>query len=314
MTQTLKQLGEREVIRRLAKLLPVRDDVRAGIGHDVAVVAAGGGFDFLLTSDAVIESRHFLAATPGELIGRKAVGRVLSDLAAAGGEPLWALVDLVAPGDMSLSRVEEVYRGLVALSGEHGLAIIGGDTAAGPALSLHVFGVGRVPSGTALLRSGARPGDRLCVTGALGGSQAGRHLTFAPRVREGRWLREGKWATAAIDISDGLATDLHHLLEMSGVGAELFADRIPLADSARSAQDGRTPLDHALHDGEDFELLFTVSADRLAAFEQAWQQAFPGVPVISIGAITAETGRLDLLDAAGHRAPLRAAGFEHFVS
>ena len=320
---TLKQLGEREVIRRLARRLPTRPDVRAGIGHDVAVVAGGGAFDWLLKSDAVIEGRHFLPDTPARRIGHKAVGRVLSDLAAAGGEPLWALVNLVAPAATGFDRVQGVYRGLAALARRHGLAIVGGDTAEGPVLELHVFAVGRAPRGTALLRSGARPGDRLYVTGALGGSRAGRHLRFAPRVAEGQWLRAGCWATAAIDLSDGLATDLGHIVEMSRVGAELFADKIPIARAiARSPanavrkgaarRSGRTPLAHALCDGEDFELLFTVPARRAAAFETAWRKKFR-LAVTCIGAITRRSGRIDLVDVRGRRAPLRGAGFEHFA-
>ena len=319
---TLKQLGEREVIRRLARLLPTRRDVRAGIGHDVAVVAGGAAFDWLLKSDAVLEGRHFRADTPARWIGHKAVGRVLSDLAAAGGEPCWALVDLVAPARTAVARVEGVYRGLAALARQHGLAIVGGDTTEGPVLELHVFAVGRAPRGTALLRSGARPGDRLYVTGALGGSRAGRHLRFAPRVAEGQWLRAGRWATAAIDLSDGLATDLGHLVEMSRVGAELFADQIPIARAVLQAPGNprrkgtrRRPgaaLAHALCDGEDFELLFAVPARRAASFEAAWLNKFR-LAATCIGALTRRTGRIELVDARGRRTPLRGRGFEHFV-
>jgi len=308
---SLKQLGERELIRRLARRLPGRPDVRAGVGHDVAVVAGGRAHDWLLTSDAVVAGRHFRPDAPPRRIGHKAVGRVLSDLAAAGGEPCWALVDLVAPGRTPFARVQGIYRGLAALARRHGLAIVGGDTTAGPALELHVFAVGRVPRGTALLRSGARPGDRLYVTGALGGSRAGRHLRFAPRVAAGRWLRAGRWATAAIDLSDGLATDLGHLADMSRVGAELWRDRIPIARAARTAAGRRSPLEHALGDGEDFELLFAVPPRRAAAFEAAWRRRFR-LRLTGIGRCTPRPGRLELLDAQDRRAPLRGAGFEHF--
>ena len=231
---TLHQLGEREVIRRLAKLLPGRDDVRVGIGDDVAVVNVEGSHkDFLLTSDAVIEGTHFLPDAPPEQIGHKAIGRVLSDFAAMGGEPLWALIDVVATATCRSSGSSGVYSGAAKLANKYGLAIVGGDTAGGPALELHVFGVGEMPKSSAILRSGARPGDVIYVTGSLGGSLPGKHLTFEPRIEEGLWLRECRWANAMIDISDGLATDLGHILEMSKAGAEILADAVPVSDAAR---------------------------------------------------------------------------------
>ncbi|MBP7830109.1 MAG: thiamine-phosphate kinase [Kiritimatiellae bacterium] len=307
---TFHELGEREVIRRLARLVPGRPDVRVGIGDDVAVVEHAGAHDLLLTSDAVIEKVHFLSdAEPGR-VGHKAVGRVLSDFAAMGGEPLWALVDLVAPPDTQVEWAEAVYRGAARLASRFNLAIIGGDTTGGPVRELHVFGVGRVPVGTAVLRSGARPGDVLYVTGALGGSLAGRHLSFEPRVAEGLWLREGRWATAMMDISDGLLVDLARLLERSGAGAELRAERVPVSPEARAAKDGRSLLDHALADGEDYELLFTVPADKATAFVSAWAAQFD-LPCTAIGAIAGEN--LVLLDQAGKPIVPGQAGYEHFI-
>ncbi len=309
---TLHQLGEREVIRRLAKLLPGRADVRVGIGDDVAVVAVEGGHrDFLLTSDAVIEGTHFLPGAAPEQIGHKAVGRVLSDFAAMGGEPLWALVDVVANRDMPLKRLEGVYRGAAKLAGKYGLSIIGGDMAGGPELQLHVFGVGEIPKRSAVLRSGARAGDVIYVTGALGGSLAGKHLSFEPRLEEGLWLRESRWANAMIDISDGLATDLGHILEMSKVGAEISADAIPVSTAARKMKTGRTSLEHALFDGEDFELLFTVSAEKQPGFESSWKDVFK-LPCTAVGRIVKAPRGIVLVDAAGKKKSLKDAGYEHF--
>jgi thiamine-monophosphate kinase len=189
---------------------------------------------------------------------------------------------------------------------------VGGDTTAGPVRELHVFGVGRVPAGKAVLRSGAKPGDVVYVTGSLGGSLAGRHLAFEPRVAEGGWLREGGWATAMLDISDGLVVDLERLLESSGVGARLQAERIPVSAEARALKDGRTALDHALSDGEDYELLFTVPAARVADFEAAWKKEFD-LPCTPIGEITDDRGSLEIRDAAGKSIrPLRE-GYEHFL-
>ena len=310
---TLRELGEREAIRRLARIVGTRPDVAVGIGDDCAVVAAEGSpCDWVLTTDPVIEGVHFAPDAEPRRIGHKAAGRCLSDLAAMGAEPLWLLIDLVAPPDTAMERLEEVYRGATALCARHGAAIVGGDTARGERLELHVFAVGRVPRGTALLRSGARPGDTPYVTGALGGSLAGRHLDFEPRVEEGRWLREGGWAGALMDLSDGVAADLRRMLEQSGAGAELELAAVPVSDAARAPVDGRAPLEHALCDGEDFELLFTVPAARRAAFESAWRGRF-ALACTAIGAITASAGEMTAIAPDGRRAPLAQDGYQHFV-
>jgi thiamine-monophosphate kinase len=309
---TLRQLGEREAIRRLAKLLPSRDDVCVGIGDDVAVVHVEGSHkDFLLASDSVIEGTHFLQDAPPEQIGHKAIGRVLSDFAAMGGEPLWTLIDVVANRDMPLDRLAGIYQGAAKLAEKYGLAIVGGDMAGGPALDLHVFGVGEIPKNSAVLRSGARVGDAIYVTGSLGGSLQGKHLTFEPRLEEGLWLRESRWANAMIDISDGLATDLGHILERSGVGAEIWAEKIPISDESRTMKDKRTPLEHALFDGEDFELLFTVSPEKQQVFESSWKDVFE-LPCTAIGRITDRPGGIVLADAAGKKKSLKDFGYEHF--
>jgi thiamine-monophosphate kinase len=310
--KTVEDLGENRLITRLQRLVPGRADVITGIGDDCAVVRGGPGtdVDLLLKSDPVIEGIHFAADARPESVGHKAIGRVLSDLAAMGGEPLWALIDLVAPGRTPVERIERIYRGAARLARRHGLAIVGGDTSRGTTLELHVFAVGRVPRGRALLRSGARPGDVLCVTGLLGGSLAGRHLTFAPRVQEGQWLLKNRWATALMDVSDGLAADVPRLAASSGVGVVLEAGRIPVSAAARRAGGGRSPLEHALGDGEDFELLFTVRADRVDEFEKSWKRQFR-LRCTRIGEVTREPG-VRLREKDGHVQPLLAGGYEHF--
>jgi thiamine-monophosphate kinase len=242
-------------------------------------------------------------------VGHKAIGRTLSDVAAMGGAPRWALVDLVLPADTQVETIEEVYAGANALAARFGLAIAGGDVTEGPALQIHTFTVGEAPAGAALLRSGASPGDVLFVTGELGGSAAGKHLSFEPRVREGQWLRE--WATAAIDVSDGVATDLRHVLGMSGAGARLNVSELPLSDAAKTATDGIRPLDHALFDGEDYELLFTASADRAVPMAEAWLRAFD-VPCTSIGTMTEQVGVLECVDRDGSVSVIEKQAYEHF--
>ncbi len=307
---TLGQLGERALIERLRRRLKDGTHVACGIGDDAAVVQIpGAADDLVLTSDAVLERRHFQAGDAPESIGHKAIGRALSDLAAMGASPRWALLDLVAHPDMDVVQLERLYDGLARLADRHGLAIIGGDTTSGERLDLHVFAIGAVPSGKALLRSGARPGDVLCVTGALGGSILGHHLAFEPRVREGQWLRD--WATAMIDLSDGLATDAHHLALASNVEVELDAARIPLSPDATRMPSPLSALEHALTDGEDFELLFSVPAARVDACMAAWHAIWQ-TPCRPIGRIAANAPRLTLIAPDGGRTALHSTGFEHF--
>ena len=300
--KTLKDIGERGLIQRLLPGLPGRPDLFVPAGDDCAVVRLNARWDGLLKSDSVVEGVHFEADAPAQNVGRKALARVLSDFASMGAEPHHVLVNLVAPPTTPVRRIDQLYAGLGRLARQWAVAVAGGETVSGPALELHVFGFGRVPRGRAILRSGARPGDVLYVTGTLGGSILGRHLTFAPRLREGTWLQAGRWVTAMIDISDGLATDLRHLAEASGVGVVVDPAAVPVSPAARRLRDGRTLLDHAWRDGEDFELLFTVPARRALAFERAWRRRFP----LRLSRLGTMTRRREL---AGVPA---AQGYEHF--
>lgn len=310
---TLARLGEREAIRRLARHVGAGTDVTAGIGDDCAVARIEGSpWDLVLTTDPVIEGVHFLPDIAPERIGHKAAGRCLSDIAAMGAEPLWVLIDLVATPDESMERLERIYNGATALCGRHGAAIIGGDLARGPRLELHVFAVGRVPRGTAIPRGGARPGDRLYVTGTLGGSLAGKHLDFEPRVPEGAFLREGGWAAAMLDVSDGLAADVRRMAEQSRCGVELWPHAIPIAEAARAAGGTRSALEHALCDGEDFELLFAVREDHASEFETAWAAHFP-LPATPVGRILDASQGLVMLGADGVAHAMNADGYQHFT-
>jgi thiamine-monophosphate kinase len=250
---------------------------------------------------------HFLPGAPAAAVGHKAVGRVLSDIAAMGATPRWALINLVAPPRTTVATLDGLYDGALALAGRHGLAIVGGDMSEGPVLELHVFAAGSVPRGKAVRRSGARPGEAVFVTGELGGSIAGKHLAFEPRTREGAWLRD--WATAMIDVSDGLASDLRHLILESGTGCELEAEAIPLSEAVR--QQGEAALGHALYDGEDFELLFTVPAAAQEPFLAAWRAKFP-LPCSRIGTMTDRPGRVECRRTDGSPVPVRETAYVHF--
>ncbi len=312
--KTLRDIGENRLLRHLLPRLPQRPEVAVGPGDDCAVVRVpGSADDWLFTTDPVIERRHFLPETPARLVGRKAIARAVSDVAAMGGTPLWILVDLVAPAATPLARIRGLYAGLAAAARKWDLAILGGDTAEGDALELHITGVGRIPRGTAVLRSGARPGDLVYVTGALGGAYlpgCRHHLAFEPRLAAGRFLAERKFATALMDLSDGLAADLPRLLDASKRGVRLEAAAIPLSRAARKTQQ---PLHHALCDGEDFELLFTVSPKNRARFETAWKRSFPKLPAVRIGEILADPKRRRLHFPGGPAVPLQAGGYQHFL-
>lgn len=240
--------------------------VLTGIGDDTAVVRSSDG-DVLLAADMLLEGVHFdlETATPIQ-VGRKVLAVNLSDVAAMAGRPKYALVSFALPRQPSSRHgeqfAEQLFEGLHSLAEEFDTVIVGGDTNSwdGPVV-INVAIVGEVPGGKAVTRSGAAAGDWIFVTGSLGGSITGHHLDFTPRVDEALALRESYQLNSMIDVSDGLVADLYHILEESGVGAILDADSIPISQEAASATDGKSALEHALGDGEDFELLFTVSAE-----------------------------------------------------
>jgi thiamine-monophosphate kinase len=241
--------------------------VRVGIGDDCAVVRGPrGGRPGLFKIDSVVDGVHFESKTASPArIGWKALCRSLSDIAAMGGVPRYAVAAAAAPKGFGLARLKGVMAGLESAARRFGVAIVGGDTAstAGP-FSLAVAVWGEAGPGGPVLRSGARPGDWVWVTGALGGSILGRHLRFTPRVREARAIVRRLRPTAMLDVSDGLGIDAGRLARASGVSIVLEAGAVPIAPAARALarRDGRTPLDHALADGEDYELLFTTRPRR----------------------------------------------------
>jgi thiamine-monophosphate kinase len=307
-TRTLHDVGELAAVQLITRLLPRRADIIAGAGDDCAVVKWTRKEDLVLTSDPVIESVHFASDTPLRHVGHKAIGRVISDLAAMGARPLWALINIVAPDRMPLRGINALYSGINRLAHKHGLAVVGGDLAHGPNLQIHAFAAGAVPHGKALLRSTASPGDSIFVTGRLGGSIMGRHLQFQPRVLEGIWLRS--WATSMMDLSDGLATDLGRLIRASKVGAIVNLDTLPLAPATRL--DARpTRIHRALCDGEDFELLFTIRESQVPRFTKAWKSNF-SLPCTRIGSIVSAPLQLRFEDK--HNAPVKLTshGYEHF--
>ncbi len=315
-------LGEFELIARYFAR-PVRR-AALGVGDDCALLAAEAGMQWCVSSDMLVEGRHFLPTVAPERLGHKALAVNLSDLAACGAEPLGFMLALALP------RADERFlegfaAGLFALADRHGIELVGGDTTAGP-LNICITVFGQVPAGQALLRSGARAGDDLWVSGTLGDARAALECfrgTLAvdaaafsalrqalerpePRMALGRGLRG--IAGSAIDLSDGLVGDLGHVLQRSGVGARLELDALPrsaaLAGLPRPMQQ-----QCLLYGGDDYELLFSAAPAQQDAVRAAARDA--GVPVTRIGRIEPGTALL-LVDGAGQPLPLAAGGFDHF--
>lgn len=230
-------------------------------GDDAAVLKVGRG-NLLFKTDSVIDGVHFDSRTaPPEDVGHKALARCLSDIAAMGCYPTFAVVALMVPRNARQSYLKRVLAGLERTAKLYRTPVVGGDVKSHPGkLAISVALLGETRGLRPVRRSGARVGDAVAVTGPLGGAILSKHLRFTPRVWEGIELNRRFELHSMIDISDGLSTDLGHLCEESGVGAVLFDDRIPVTPAARrlARRDGRTPLDHALSDGEDYELLFTL--------------------------------------------------------
>lgn len=303
---------EGEIVRWLTHHAAGRcnDAVALGVGDDMAILNVDGG-TILVTADMLLEGVHFDGRSHSlEDIGRKAIACSLSDCAAMAVRPTASVVSLALPAGWNLDKTKRLYRGLNEMAGAFDCPIIGGDTTGwDQRLAIDVSMLARpYPGLTPVRRSGARPGDTLFVTGALGGSLLGRHLSFTPRVVEARRLSEqlGDALHAMMDISDGLSLDLHRLCSASGVGAvleETLLRRVVHADAEAAAKsDGRDPLEHALGDGEDFELL--VAVDPAFAVD-----GIDGVALHPIGSV-AEAG-LCMRTPEGVEHPLAVQGFEH---
>ena len=280
-----------------------------GIGDDTASLHFPAPADCLITVDMLLEGVHFQIPplTPRNA-GRKALAVNLSDLAAMAGQPLAAVVSVAFPRGRKPDFHRELHRGIQELADQFGVAVAGGDTNTwdGP-LVISVSVVGEATGSAAVRRNGARVGDWILTTGSFGGSLAGKHVSFQPRVDEALQLHQAVSLHAMIDVSDGLAADLHHVLQESGVGAVLSADAIPISEAARSATDERTALERALGDGEDFELLFTVTPQE---GRKLLSEPPVDVKLSHIGEIV-ESKTCEIEDSAGVRRLLPPTGWTH---
>lgn len=327
---TVDDLGEFGLIDRISAVVGVSGAI-AGIGDDTAVLDVGGAGYLLATVDMQVEGVHFsrTAATPLQ-IGRKAIAVNISDIAAMGGVPSYALVSLALSGKESTRFVDDLYAGMTAECRTHGAAIVGGNVTRteGP-VAIDVVLLGAVPRDEVVLRSGAQTGDALCVTGSLGNATAARlgraagiitsetalgqwiddHMVPNPRVNAGRSLARSGLATAMIDISDGLSGDVGHLCAASGVGAELHGEYIPVTTEVERIAEllERDPLDLALSGGEDYELLLSVPENRILEARAACAP----LPLHRIGTVTPQEAGI-VLELAGVRRPLEREAWRHF--
>lgn len=291
----LIDLGEDELVRRLLRHSPTNPDLLVGPGDDCAVAQLNEDWDLLLKTDCIVSGIHFTLDMPAKLIGRKALARALSDIAAMGGIPEHALVTVIAHAELDPVMLCEAYEGIAELAKEWNVSLAGGETSSlpQPGLIFNVCLTGKTPKGEAILRSTARAGDLIAVTGELGGSFAsGHHLTFTPRLHEAQLLLREHIPTAMMDLSDGLGTDLSRLAQSSHLGFHLNTDKIPCRK--------RCSIQQSLCDGEDYELLFTLprgKVEELNALEK-----YMNVPISIIG---------EMVEGA---VPETTGGWQHFSS
>jgi thiamine-monophosphate kinase len=312
---------ERSLIQQIRRIAAssVNTAVKMGIGDDCAILRLKPGYELLVTTDLCIENVHFRRAWhPPAAVGHRCLTRGLSDIAAMGGEPVACFLSLGLPADLPQSWVNGFLRGLQSLACRYKVQLAGGDVSSALQIAADIVVTGQVPSGTAVLRSGASPGDRIYVTGSLGGSAATLKQLFAgkaikpaksnahfyphARLEVGKWLRKQGRTSAMIDISDGLSVDLSHICDESGVAAILMSNMVPIARNA--------DLELAFHGGEDYELLFTVPRRaRIPA-------RIAGVAISQIGEIVNRrdySSAIQILGDNGKVTSLPQRGWQHFA-
>lgn len=331
----IASLGEFGLIQRITKgavVCPER--VVKGVGDDAAVFYPPTDQPMLLTTDLLVERIHFSRQSiSGADLGFKSLAVNLSDIAAMGGKPLEAFVSIAIPNDCSLKYIDAIYDGLRELARQFGVNILGGDTTGSKKdLVINIAITGTVERDCLLLRDGAKPGDLIYLTGTIGDSRAGlqvilddlsindpvtaklyhQHCRPMPHLKEGRLLAHSKKVAAAIDVSDGLTSDLGHIIFQSNCGAVIDTRQLPISPELRqfSERHDIDPIDFALNGGEDYVLLCTVRADVAAELETAFLAQFKR-PLYRIGEVT-PSGHLEKMDEAGDRKPLKSRGWDHF--
>ncbi len=330
----VSEIGEFGLIERLTKMLPQPADVLVGAGDDAAVFKLSSGQIVVATCDMFVEYIHFdLSTCEPFQVGWRAMTANLSDIAAMGCKPLFAMVSLGVPPETSIALIEQIYHGLTTVAVQHSAAVVGGDTVRSPErIVIDVSLIGEPAGSRYLTRSGASSGDAIVVTGCPGQSAAGlkialsggdprgkgekelvhAHLEPQARVEHGLFLAERDCVTAAIDLSDGLAQDLGHICEMSRVGAVIDLEKLPVSPylAEYCGKNPKNAVRLCLSGGEDYELLFTVREDGLETLIPEWRSRFD-LPATVIGGMTSEFSEVRLRDG-DEVVPAHAAGYDHF--
>lgn len=296
----LKNIGEFGLIDRIKKSVKSDASVIKGIGDDCAVLKFDRYRYQLFTCDMIVENTDFTLKDSPFLIGRKSLAVSISDIAACAGLPQHCLVSMGISKDTSVEFVDEILKGILSLAKKYSINLVGGDLSRAKQLTIDVSMLGVVEKKNLVLRSGARIGDIIFVTGKLGGSISGKHLRFTPRLKEARYLVKNFKVNSMIDVSDGLAQDIGHILKESSAGATIYEGLIPVSKEARNLND-------ALYGGEDFELLFTMSrAESKRLLAKGANDFRP------IGEITDKRYGLRLVDKRGKEKIIKPKGFRHF--
>lgn len=339
----LCKIGEFGLINKLRHKTKKRSKaIKIGIGDDCAVIP-NSNCDVLTTTDMLIENVHFdLRYFSPEMLGKKAIAVNLSDIAAMGGKPLYILVSLGIPTSFQTKYVEELYGGVESMAGIHNCSIIGGDISKSLCgLIINITVIGEIEKNAFISRAGAKTKDKIFVTGVLGDSAAGldllkgtcilkkpngrkpgkasfknkiirKHLLPVPRLEEGEILAKSIGASAMIDLSDGLASDLKRICEESQCGARIFLDKIPLSKAIRlfGKSSKKNIYDYALYGGEDYELLFTINEKKTQRLQKKWQKM--KIPITNIGEILDRENGVTLVNSKGKEGPLLKSGYDHF--
>jgi thiamine-monophosphate kinase len=326
----LTEIGEFGLIKAITQMADKGQGVVMGVGDDAAVLTPSPGKVLLVTTDCLLEGVHFkLEFTDYHSLGRKALAINLSDMGGCGGSPTAFLVSLAIPPETEVGSVRALYKGMMEQARTYGCSLVGGDTSRGERLMISITLIGEAEKGKVVFRHGAKEGDRIFVTGTLGDSALGlrmlkngvkeghpvqQHLDPLPRVREGEEIARGGLATAMIDISDGLIADLGHILEESGVGAQIYLPLLPLSVPYREHVKPyyKNPYLLALAGGEDYELLFTAPGGRTEALKKL--AADLGTPITLIGEITSPSAGVTIVGADGKAFSVEQRGHDHFKS
>lgn len=283
-------------------------DFPIGIGDDMAQVQIGKGTSIFVTIDMLLDGVHFdLRKAALQQVGYKAMAVSLSDCAAMAVVPVAAVISVALPKGFSAEELKQLHKGIILAADKYHCALVGGDITSWKGkepFAITVAMVGRAAAGEPVKRSGAKPGDCICVTGSLGGSGRGKHLCFEPRVNEANQIVSIAKVNAMIDISDGLSSDMNRICRQSKVGALIDAEQIPISDEARKCKE---PLESALNEGEDFELLFTLTEKEFNKLIKRWDKP---LAISKIGTVT-DTGKMQIRTANGKLKDLHPAGYEH---